>query len=79
MYNDDNIKTIDNKIFNNKIFDEKIIDNKPVNDKIVDKNTIDDKISIKKNNKIISKTIKLIPSLICNGKCNKCKDISNCF
>ena len=69
MYNDDNIKTIDNKT----------IDNKPVNDKIVDKKTIDEKISIKKNNKIINKTIKLIPSLICNGKCNKCDDINNCF
>ena len=59
MYNDDNIKTIDNKTINNK--------------------TIDEKISIKKNNKVISKTIKLTPYLICNGKCNKCDDINNCF
>ena len=64
MYNDDNIKTIDNKIIDNKIIDEK---------------TINENIAIKVTNKIINKTIKLIPSLICDGKCNKCEDISNCF
>ncbi len=64
MYNDDNIKTVDEK---------------HVNDKIIDKKIINENIAIKVTNKIINKTIKLIPSLICDGKCNKCEDISNCF
>jgi len=64
MYNNDNIKTVDEK---------------HVNDKIIDKKIINENIAIKVTNKIINKTIKLIPSLICDGKCNKCEDIINCI